>query len=324
MKKKSNRTFVVLSFILVFMFVIGLASVVLLSTTKAVNNADLTTDSSISINQTVESELQPTQVAGTSFANTLTATSAGCVLIDIGCEGEPTLSTGQQVGVLMASAEGTEFGDLAQTATAIAGATTPLPYDPTLYAGRQGTLMYFTTAAGFPTYVQFYATETAIVSAYQGTPHPTPTIAPTRGVSYAACAFSWARRDLPEITVLAQIAIHMYWIDLDEATVRVEAYGEECGNSDGVQSFGAMTTDFYVTIPADDLDDDEALVEQIQAIYWALKTGLEIWWLPAPFGYLDITFTHSDETRILRAMFPEIERAVEQNLEGAAFIEAVY
>jgi len=323
MKKKSNRTFIVLSLTLVFMLVIGLATISIFLFRG--NASDITRTSLAPVmNPSLEKILEQTQVAGTAFANTLTATSGGCVLIDIGCEGEPTLSAGQQVGILMASAEGTEFADLAQTATAIARATTPAPYDPTLYAARQGTLVYFTTAAGFPTYVQFYATETAIVSEYQGTTQPTPTIVPTRGASYPACAFNWARRDLPEIAVLAQIAIHMYWIDLDEATVRVEAYGEECGNSDGVQSFGAMTTDFYVTIPVDNLDDDEAIVDQIQAIYWALKTGLEIWWLPAPFGYLDITFTHSGETRVLRAMFPEIERAVEQNLEGTAFIEAVY
>ncbi len=248
-----------------------------------------------------------------------------CALIDIVCEGEATLSPGEQVGVLMASAESTEFANLAQTATAIARATTPPPYDPTLYAQRQQTLVYYTTAAGLPTYVQFYATETAIVSAYQGTVQPTATDAPTNSVSYPQCSFQWARQDLPEVTKLAQIALQMYWVELDAATVRVEAYGENCVSSGNVvQSFGAMTTDFYVTMPVDDLADDEAIAKAVSVIYRAFVSGIESWWVPAPFGYLDITFTHEGETRVLRAMFPEIKGVLEQQLSGKDFLEAVY
>lgn len=311
MKQQPNRTFVILSFMLAFLFLIGVISVAVLARSNIPDHVGLTSTVLPLVNETTVAQLQQTQ----------TAASANCDLVDIVCEGEATLSPGQQVGVLMASAEATEFADLAQTATAIAQATTPAPYDPTLYAQRQETLVFYTTAAGLPTYVQFYATETAIVSAYQHTATPSNTPLPTTTGTSGPCAFMWARKDLPDVTVLAQIALQMSGLLLDDATVRVEAYGESCGGASNAGRFMAMTTDFYVTIPVSDLSD-ETLAKQVKAIYWALIGGLEVHWLPARFGYLDITFSHEGETRNLRTMFPEIEHQLE--LEGAAFIQAVY
>ena len=66
------------------------------------------------------------------------------------------------------------------------------------------------------------------------------------------CAYSWARRDLPDVTALAQAALDTAHIT--DTTIRAEAYGEECIDqiTNIPQRFGAMTTDFYLTISAVD------------------------------------------------------------------------
>jgi hypothetical protein len=196
-------------------------------------------------------------------------------------------------------------GDNLNVALPSASATAP-PYEPTLYAQRQQTLVSYSTAAGPSTYVLFYAEETALSSAYLGTPTPTPSPTPTRFVSNGTpCAFMWARQDLPQITALAQIALNMLLLSDSPASVRVEAYGERCG-----PTFLSMTTDFYITFTPDALDDDAALAPLVVNSYRALLDGLEAEWLPARFGYLDIVFRAPDGgEKGFRAMFEEIARA---------------
>lgn len=208
-------------------------------------------------------------------------------------------------------------------ATASPTATHNAPYEPTQYAQRQATLASFATAAGPPTYVLFYAEETRIVSAYQGTPTATfpPSATPgTASGTSTPCPFMWARKDLPEITQLAQIALQYGYVSnfrngID--SVRVEAYGESA-----CASFMAMTTDFYLRLETDDLSD-EAIAERMLHAYYALTDGLEIWWLPARFGYLDIRFVKGSDERPVRTMFSKIEAALKQGLTGAALLTAV-
>ncbi len=197
------------------------------------------------------------------------------------------------------------------------------PYEPTQYAQRQATLASFATAAGPATYVLFYAEETRIVSSYQGTPTATfpPTATPgTASVTSTPCPFMWARQDLPQITQLAQIALQYASVStftngID--TVRAEAYGESA-----CASFMAITTDFYLTLETDDLND-EAIAERMLHAYYALTDGLEVWWLPARFGYLDIRFVNGSDERPLRTMFSQIEAALKQGLTGTELLEAI-
>jgi hypothetical protein len=46
------------------------------------------------------------------------------------------------------------------------------PYDPTLYAQRQQETFLLMTVGGPTEYAIFYATETALIATYQGTPAP--------------------------------------------------------------------------------------------------------------------------------------------------------
>jgi len=194
------------------------------------------------------------------------------------------------------------------------------PYEPTLYAERQAMLENFTTAAGPATYVQFYATETALVSAYQGT--PTATVTPIQMPGYAFCTWSWSERSLPPITNLAQIALSMY--REGDITVWVDAFGEDClGENREVLYFGAMNTDFHVTVMLDSLTDEAAMAEIVTGIYQTLKAGLEEAWLPAPFGRLDITFEAGSEQRLIAARFSSLETLLERGLQGKALLDAL-
>lgn len=213
----------------------------------------------------------------------------------------------------------TRAAEMSLTPTPTATSSSTTPYEPTLYAERQAMLRDFETAAGPATYVQFYATETALVSAYWGMPTNTPT--PT-SVAFGSCAFQWSNRDLPAITNLAQIALSMYTDG--NITVRVEAYGENCLDSKGtIQSFGAMTTDFYVTVTADAMTDDQMTAALVMRIYQAFTDGLEGVPLEAQPGYLDITFKTGNGQKHLRTMFRTIETAEGQGLEGKALLDAL-
>jgi hypothetical protein len=194
--------------------------------------------------------------------------------------------------------------DATETALVATYQGTPnAPYDPILYATRQAELRKLATAAGPATYVLFYARETALASAYQGTPTPSPAPTTMRGMP-AQCAYMWARRPLPEITQYAQIALNLG--GLPDTNVYVEAYGEDCldTQTNQVVGFGAMTTDFYLTIPVGVFDEATLGTLALRA-YAALTDGIYPNWLPAPFGYLDITFTQGGEQKRLRGMFSQ-------------------
>ncbi|MCA0457414.1 MAG: hypothetical protein LCI00_25830 [Chloroflexi bacterium] len=199
-------------------------------------------------------------------SRTPTPTSTLCPYSDVICPGgNETLSPAGQVMLLMASASAPEFGQLAQTATALYVTLTPSP--------------------------------TAVTKA-----------------SNTPCAFMWAHQDLPDITKAAQEAFTE--AKLDAITViRADAYGESCGSS-----FGAMTTDFYLSAEVDDFGDTEAVGKIITDAYSVLM-ALEVE-LPAKHGYLDIEFTSDGETKRFRTMFSQIKLAVEAEASGEAIIEA--
>lgn len=312
MGKRPNKLFIVLSLIMVFMFIPGVISVFLLNCCQPPLFDSFTGNAIAAQNSTVGVlNLTSTQTQAASIALTLTP---ACYTIDIVCPGEPTLKPEQRVLIMMASAESTEYYDLAATATALApvstSSTNTPPYEPTRYAQRQATLAVYATAAGPATYVLYYMEETRIVSEYLGTPSPTPS---TVSAGSGNCAWQWARQALPEITSMAQIALNMHGIQDSEA--RAEAYGETCASSQG-GNFAAMTTDFYITLPVERLPDDSITDPVYLSIYQALIEGLTLSALPAPLGYLDVTFTDGTSTSTTRAMFSEIRATLEAKSSG--------
>ncbi|MBI1282194.1 MAG: hypothetical protein GC179_28970 [Anaerolineaceae bacterium] len=184
---------------------------------------------------------------------TRTATPTLCPPSDVICPGgNATMSAADKVMVLMASASAPEFGQLAQTATALAV-----------------------------------------------TPTPSATM---------LCAWSWAHRDLPEIAQAVQDVFVSAGIT-NVQIIRVDAFGEECGNSSSPnKGFGAMTTDFYLGATVTDFSNKAALAQVVKTAYNTLS-ALKIK-LPAQAGYLDIVFTAGNQEKRFRAMFSEIKPLV--------------
>jgi hypothetical protein len=90
---------------------------------------------------------------------------------------------------------------------------------------------------------------------------------PTR----APCTFNWATQDLPELTAEVQAA--MDDAGLENVTVSASAYGENCyyNDTNEVQYFAAMQTDFRVTAQVEDIEDGDALGDLTLAIVTVLN-----------------------------------------------------
>jgi len=72
--------------------------------------------------------------------------------------------------------------------------------------------------------------------------------------SPGSCGYTWARQGVPELFALLDGQIRA----LNEAaSVRVEAFGEDCNRADGSSTFIAKETDFYIRLNVDDLGAEE-------------------------------------------------------------------
>ncbi len=79
------------------------------------------------------------------------------------------------------------------------------------------------------------------------TPTPTP-----KSYFETPCAFQWATQPLPDIS--ASLDAAMKRAKIDGVTISASAFGENCINPDGsLRGFGAMETDYALTISSDQL-----------------------------------------------------------------------
>lgn len=60
------------------------------------------------------------------------------------------------------------------------------------------------------------------------------------------CAFMWAYHDLPDLSAKLDEQVKALQ---PEASARASAFGEDCVDADGNSTFGAIETDFYITLP---------------------------------------------------------------------------
>jgi len=99
-------------------------------------------------------------------------------------------------------------------------------------------------------------TETPILQTITGSVIASPTDeASTTSASQQDCTFTWAYHDLPELTAGFDASIKAL---NSNATAHATAFGEDCIGEGGIAvRFGAMETDFYVTLSVDDLNDYE-------------------------------------------------------------------
>jgi hypothetical protein len=78
---------------------------------------------------------------------------------------------------------------------------------------------------------------------------------PTEPPTAETCGYVWAYHDAPELTVKLDAAVKAI---NSTANARAQFFGEDCVYADGHSTFGAMETDFYIHLPADDLTNEES------------------------------------------------------------------
>jgi hypothetical protein len=158
------------------------------------------------------------------------------------------------------------------------------------------------------------------------TASPTYTASPTHTPTpaYLQCAWQWAREPLWQITRQAQEFLTKAEF---RANIHVENYGENCidyrGGTPSVAYFAAMTTDFYLNTYDTRLPDAEELAADFLRVYALLLAFIEETELPARPGYLSITFNDPGYMVTIRAMFEDIQRALDDGLTGQALLETL-
>ena len=182
-------------------------------------------------------------------------------------------------------------------------------------------ILAFATTAGAAILALTQSASTQDSPPVTTTPKDTATVSITVVEEYKPCYFVWAYQDLPEIGQEFQSALESIF---PEAKTRVNAYGENCVAEDGSATFGALETDFYVTLPVDDLNDEATLGEIVEQ-----TLTLIIEQFPRPIvpggqdGFVEFSFVAGNETHILRAPIPLAKELLEKGLHGAELLQAL-
>jgi hypothetical protein len=83
------------------------------------------------------------------------------------------------------------------------------------------------------------------------------------------CGYQWANQDLPELSSSFQTSIQALQ---PEAQANAYAFGENCIRSDGsIAGFGAMETDFNVTLHVTDLTNESDLGEWVVKVMQVIE-----------------------------------------------------
>jgi hypothetical protein len=148
----------------------------------------------------------------------------------------------------------------------------------------------------------------------------TPTPIPLSGTppTVAPCSFNWATKDVPELTAEIQSAIDD--AGLESVTVIASAYGENCyaNDTNEVQYFATMQTNFHITVVVDALEDEEVLGNLTAQILTVLNQ-IPPEDIPGPQpGNITLAFVAGDAQRKLYFSITQADTALEQGLTGAA------
>lgn len=161
---------------------------------------------------------------------------------------------------------------------------------------------------------------TPVLSATQA-----PVAGPTPSPTESPCFWRWSRQDLPEVAAEVQTTLDAAGVGGGQAKARAEAYGEDCVDpeTNEVRYFTAMETDFYVTLPVDDLADRQALGEILLDLLKVLdRFPPESTPGPQP-GYVGVNFVAGEEEMRLWFSLIEAAGAREEGLRGEALFEAL-
>jgi hypothetical protein len=166
------------------------------------------------------------------------------------------------------------------------------------------------------------STDTATVPTIPIEPHidqPPDGNAPTLMPSNETCAYMWATQPLNDLTLHFQAAIKNL---NQEAESYAYAFGEDCIYQDGHKTFGAMETDFNVTMPVSDLTDENALGE------WIVKVMNVIGDLPTEkiagpkAGKVSIYFTSGTDQKAI-TFYIDKYQALDPSMSGWEIYQAL-
>ncbi|HEY2980136.1 MAG TPA: hypothetical protein VGJ22_03060 [Anaerolineales bacterium] len=148
-----------------------------------------------------------------------------------------------------------------------------------------------------------------------GRSSPPAADAPTEIPTFAGCGYVWASKDLPEITQQADEVVKQA---NPVASARADAFGENCVYGDGRADFGAMETDFHVSVPVNDLKDERALGDQIAALMIALLERFPSGSLPGgQDGLVEFRFEQSDTEYVIVRVPIQKYRSEATGIRGA-------
>jgi hypothetical protein len=119
----------------------------------------------------------------------------------------------------------------------------------------------------------------------------TATVAPFEG----SCAYIWAHHDAPELTQKIDTAVRAI---NPAASASADLFGENCVYTDGRSTFGAMETDFYAHLPADDLTNEEAFGNWMaQVMQIIVQTPREE--IQGNYGFVEFWFEKNDAEHVI-------------------------
>jgi hypothetical protein len=148
-----------------------------------------------------------------------------------------------------------------------------------------------------------------------------PAVTPSSGQE--PCAWNWNTYPLPGLTDEIQKALETD--GFDGVKVQVVEFGEDCIDfgTNTVRYFATKQTDFKITVPVDDLQDREALVERLTRVLDVLM-AFPPDDTPGPMsGQISIFLVVNGDQVILRFDHDAGIAARQEGLEGEALLEAL-
>ena len=139
----------------------------------------------------------------------------------------------------------------------------------------------------------------------------------------AACAYVLVSKDAPDAAAMLNQAYRS--ANFTNIDVRAAAYGENCidTNTNRVVSFSAMQTDVYLTVPVQDIHDEQALGD------WATRLVPVIALVPADQlpgpnpGNISVQFTNNSGTATLWFPRKTAQDLIQKGVHGSALYEAL-
>ncbi len=170
------------------------------------------------------------------------------------------------------------------------------------------------TACNYPS-----GTASPIATENITTPSSSTSLAPATTSSYGQCGYVEAYQNLADISAKVDQAVKTVQPD---ASGRAQAYGENCIHTDGHADFLAKETDFYVTINATNLKDNNELGTWIINVMDALapfSPGV----VPGPQpGFVEFSFKTTDDQKGMRVYICQYKQ-LPTGLSGAEVIKAL-